>query len=52
MKLTINNKVVPVEIMDTPEKISRGMMGSTTGHLHRAPINFITFGGGASACII
>lgn len=27
MKLTINNKEVPVEIMDTPEKISRGMMG-------------------------
>jgi|TARA_R110000737_G_C14445305_1_gene462155 uncharacterized protein len=27
MKLTINNKVVPVEIMDTPEKISTGMMG-------------------------
>ena len=27
MKVTINNKEIPVEIMDTPEKISRGMMG-------------------------
>tara|TARA_R110000824_G_scaffold239621_1_gene428261 strand:- start:663 stop:977 length:315 start_codon:yes stop_codon:yes gene_type:complete len=27
MKITLNNKEIPVEIMDTPSSISTGMMG-------------------------
>ena len=27
MKITLNNKEIPVEIMDTPNSISTGMMG-------------------------
>ena len=27
MKITLNNKEIPVEIMDTPTAISTGMMG-------------------------